>query len=222
MKRFLAIFICLIAFCTLTVTASAKEYTVEGIKFSANSQFTVHTSEDLLPDSNVEGFLFAAISSDQKHSIQALCTVTEFSKEIKTFSGLGSLEIKPIGDKIFPEGYETTEIGSTIFLKSTVTDENKTRSIYVTVNSGKLYTFTYFGHDASKMGEFMATVQLPSNSAEGSLSVYMIILISVCIVADIVFITFIIISFIKDRRRRKMESSDNIVSQYIKIKRRKY
>lgn len=206
----------------LTVSVSAAKYSVENITFSAGPEFTVHTSEDLLSSSNVQGLLFAAITADSAHQIQARVTETEFSKRLKSFSGLDSEIIAPVGKQIFPNGYETTQINSAVFLKSTVAGQNGCTSIYVTVNKGKLYTFTYFGSDATKMGEFMSTVKMPADSSAKRGNVYVMVLISIFILADIVLIVFLVYSFIKDQRQRKMEANENVVSQYIKIKRRKF
>ncbi len=218
----ITIVISLLLFAVLPVFAATSEHTIDNITFSISDDYTIKKSEDLVPTSKVEGLIFAAISSDQKHQIQGRCTETEFSRELKSFSGLDEETIKPAGDLLFPNGYEVITIGSTLYLKSSSAENSEASVIYVTVANNKLYTFSYFGSDASRMGEFMYSVKLPKAKTTSGYTVFMIILISLFILLDVVFIIFLVTSFVKDYHRRKMERDKNIVNQYIKIKRRKF
>ncbi len=224
MKKVFCLFISLILllFAVLPVTAAAKEYNISGVTFSIDDSYSVNTSEDLAPSSTVKGLLFVAISEDSHHQIQCRQTETEFSKELGSFENLDSETIAPAGKQLFPEGYETVTLGNTLYLKSATIKDGEASVVYVTVTEGKLYTFSYFGTDASAIGEFMNTVSLPTAPKSSGLKVVMIILITVFLVVDIIFAVFLIASFVRDYRRKKMEMEQNIVSQYIKIKRRKY
>ncbi len=224
MKKIFVVLLSLliVIFAVLPAGAVTTSYTAEDITFSLSDGYTVYTKEDLAPGSEVEGLLFFAVSGDGKHSIQARRTQTEFSKQIGTFSGLDSEMIKPIGEKIFAEGFETVQISSGVYLKSITAEGNGYTAVYVTARKGKLYTFTYFGSDPTKAGEFLSTVTLPKDKERSGMWVYTVIIISVFILFDVAFIVVLVLSFIRDYRRRKMERDRNIVSQYIKIKRRKY
>lgn len=222
MKRSFALLAAAIVCLLAVVPASAAKHSIENISFSIEDGFTVYTSKDLLVSSDVDGLVFAAMSADNLHQIQARCTVTDFSAQLVSFYGLDSEIVAPVGNMIFPDGYETATINSLLYLKSTSYNNAGCTSVYVTVNDGKLYTFTYFGADATKMGEFMTTVKLPDSSDGRGVNVYVILLISVFIIVDIGFIVFLVVSFVKDYKRHKMETSENIVSQYVKIKRRKF
>lgn len=214
----IALTVCLIA----VVPVLAATQSIESIEFSLDDSFKIYTAKNLLASSDVDGLVFAAMSESGNHQIQARRTVTDFSKQLSSFYGLDGEMIKPVGSMMFPDGYETAVINSLMYLKSTSHNDAGYTSVYVTVNNGKLYTFTYFGTDATKMGEFMTTVKLPKPTGGNRLNIYVIVLISVFIIIDIVFIAFLVISFVKDYKRHKMETSDNIVSQYVKIKRRKF
>jgi hypothetical protein len=164
-----------------------------------------------------------AISKNGNHQIQARCSNnSEFAKELKTFRGLDEETIKPVGDRLFPDGYEFRTLNSTIYLVESSYQNDAFSTAYVTVSDGKLYTFTYFGNDTSIMGEFMSSVSVPSHSGNSHTAFITAILVAIFILADVVFLAILIRSFIKDYKRRKMDKSKNIVSQYIKIKRRKY
>ncbi len=205
-------------FTVITATATETAHTIGGIEFKLNSNYTLLTDKDLTADSTVDGLLFAVIANEGEHQIQTRCTVTEFSKELKSFIGLEPESIKPVGNIIFPEHYDITTFGSNIYLK-----QNSGNSvIYVTVADSKLFTFTYFGSDASVMGEFMSKVALPQPAGSSNLRLLIIVAICIFLIADIVLLVFLMLSFIKDHRRKKMEMEQNIVSNYIKIKRRKY
>ncbi len=218
--NFIVIVLCLVA--VLPASASVTEYTFDGVKFSLNSGYEIMTDENLTQSSSVEGLIFAAMSQDGKHQIQCRRTVTDFSSSMKSFKTLSPEHLTPVGQKLFPEGYDTAEFGQDIYLKQTTVSDGNYKTVYVTVSDGKLYTFTYFGTDPTKIGEFMGTVKLPEVKQKSNVNVLMIVILSLSIVAFLVVIILLIRSFIKDYRHRKMEQSENIVSNYIKIKRRKY
>ena len=222
-KLFFIVISVLICFCNaICVSAATTKHNIDNIKFSLSSEFTVYTGSDLFETSTVEGLVFVAMTESQDHQFQVRCTETEFSKQLKSFYGLDSEIIAPVGNALFENGFETTEISGLNFIKSTSKGDEQYTSIYITVNDSKLYTFTYFGQDATKMGEIMSTVKLPVKNAVANDNIYIIILISVFILADIAFIVFLCVLFVRDYKRRKMETNENVVSQYIKIKRRKF
>lgn len=221
-KLFAALLITIVMLSSVVLSVSAATYKVNDITFSLGNEFTIHTSKDLSSSANVQGLLFVGLTADSSQQIQCRETVTEFSKQLKSFAGMDSEIVAPIGKELFPNSFETTEINSLIFLKTTLTDDNGYTCIYVTVNDSKLYTFTYFGTDATKMGEFMTTVKFPVKFSKSGSNVYLIVLISIFILADVVLLGFLGYSFFKDYRQRKMEQSENVVDQYIKIKRRKF
>lgn len=212
----------LLLFTVLPVAAAAKEYKISGVSFTVDDSYSVNTAEDLAPASQVKGLLFVAISEDSKHQIQVRRTETEFSKELIGFDNLDSDSIVPAGKELFPEGYEISTINGVLYLKSAAIADGESTVVYVTVTEGELYTFSYFGTDASVIGEFMNTVKLPSTQKESPLKTIMVVLIAVALLGFVVFTVFLIVSFVKDYRHKKMEMEQNIVSQYIKIKRRKY
>ena len=215
-----SLILCIIT--VFSVSAASVHYDVEGLGFYLDSDYKVYKKSDLLPGSTVDGLLFFAISGDRDHQIQARRTKTEFSTEIVTFSGLDSETVKPAGDKLFPDGYTTVTVGKVTYLKTTGDSDGEHSTVYVTVSDGYLYTFAYFGQDPSRIGEFLASVSIPGIQSGSHLKVYMIIIFSALILLDIAFMVFLALSFVRDHKRRKMERDKNIVSQYIKIKRRKY
>lgn len=206
---------------TFAATVSRE---IDGVKFSIGSEYEVSTSENLADSSTVEGLVFVAISKDGKHQIKVQQKVSEYSAEMQSFKSLSHEDLAPVAQKFdrFKNGYDTSEIGNAVYLKSSVATDNGYEIIYVTVSNGKWYTFTYFGSDPTEMGEFMGSVTLSEAPADKQFGTLWIIILSVSILVFLVVITLLVMSFIKDYRHRKMEQSDNIVSNYIKIKRRKY
>ena len=224
MKRIMA-FLCALMLClfaAVSVSAKVVNHSVEGVKFSLSDGYNLLTKEDLLISSDVEGLIFAAISGDEAHQIQCRRTQTDFSTQLGSFAGLLGEDLKPVGQKLFPNGYDTAEIGNLVYLKNTTVSDGQYQIIYVTVADKNLYTFTYFGTDPSKIGEFMGAVSLPDNAEKNGPNVVIIIVLGLCIAGVVALIVILILSFVKDWRRRQMEQSENIVSNYIKIKRRKY
>ncbi len=224
MKRIISVIlaVALLCFCAVSVSAKSVSHSVENVNFKLSSGYTLLTDEDLVASSTVEGLLFAAISNDEAHQIQCRSTVTDFSKDLKTFSGLLGEDLAPVGQMLFPDGYDTAEIGNHVYLKSSSVTDGKYSVIYVTVSDGRLYTFSYFGSDPTEIGQFMGNVTLPDSATEGGTSVVLIAVLALAIAAVSAVIVLIALSFLKDYRHRKMEKSENIVSNYIKIKRRKY
>ena len=224
MKRIItaAVSLLLIILTAFSASAASTRHKIDGLEFYLDSDYKIYTADDLLPGSSVDGLLFFAISGDRDHQIQARRTKTEFSTQIGSFSGLDDATIKPAGDKLFPDGYTTVTVGKVTYLKTTGDADGEHSTVYVTVSDGELYTFVYFGKDPSRIGEFLASVSIPGTSSGSHLKVYMIVIFAVLIALDIAFIVFLVLSFVNDHKRRKMERDKNIVSQYIKIKRRKY
>lgn len=216
----LAVIICL--FAAVSVSATSVTHTIKDVTFALSDNYDLMTEEDLLVSSDVKGLIFAAISKDEAHQIQCRETVTDFSKQLGSFKGLTGPDLKPVGDKLFTDGYDTAEIGSHVYLKKSSVTDGQYTVMYVTVSNGKLYTFAYFGDDPLRLGEFMGSVDLPDSVEEGEPNILMIIFLCVGILAFLVMVIILSLTFVKDYRRRKMEQNDNIVSNYIKIKRRRY
>lgn len=224
MKKVLSVALAMWLCFVLLLSASAKSvgHEISGIKFRLDDGYELLTEKDLLVSSDVEGLVFAAISSDGENQIQARRTSTDFSKEIGSFKGLLPQDLEPVGQKLFPEGYTTAEFGSDVYLKQISETNGQYTAIYVTISDKSLFTFTYFGSDPTVLSEFMGGVTLPGgNSGSGSVS-FIVIILYVCIAVLVVILVMLALSFVKDYRRRKMEQNENIVSNYIKIKRRKY
>lgn len=224
MKRTVCLFLSALIFGFSAITASAKTvgHKIGGVSFDIGEDFSVFTSDDLSESSTVEGLVAAVMSSDGSQQIQIRSTETDFSLEMGSFKGLSAESIAPVGRKLFENGYSTVELESNVYLKQSSVEDGKYSVIYVTVADKKLYTFTYFGTDPTLIGEFMASVRLTDKKNSDGSSVLMTVILSVLIAAFAVAAGVIILSFVKDYRRRKMEQSENIVSNYIKIKRRKY
>lgn len=215
-----AVWLCFVA--VFGASAKSVGHEISGVKFNLNENYELLTEKDLLASSDVEGLIFAAISNDGAHQIQARRTSTDFSKEIGSFQGLLPNDLDPVGQKLFPDGYTTAEFGSHIYLKQISVTDGEYTAIYVTVADKSLFTFTYFGSDPTVLSEFMGGVTLPDgNSDSGSFS-FIVIILYICIAVAVAVLVMLILSFVKDYRRRKMEQNENVVSNYIKIKRRKY
>ncbi len=224
MKRLVSVILAALVCLGLAVTASAvsDSHKIDGVEFKISSEYNLLTAEDMPASTKVEGLVFAAMTSDGEHQIQCRRTVTDFSEQLGSFKGIVAEALAPVGQKLFPDGYTTAEFASGIYLKQTSESDGDYSVLYVTVADGKLYTFTYFGSDPTRIAEFMGTVTLADSSENQGHDIIMIVLLSVGIAVFIILAAVLIFSFVKDYRRRKMEQSENIVSNYIKIKRRKY
>ena len=109
MKKVISLIISLLIliFAVLPTCAIGTKRTIEDITFYLDESYGLYTKKDLLPGSSVEGLIFFALSSDQKHRIQALSTVTNFSEQLGSFSGLDGELITPVGEQIFKDGSDT-------------------------------------------------------------------------------------------------------------------
>ncbi len=224
MKRTVCLLLSALVLGISAITASAKTvgHKIGGVSFELDDSFSVFTSDNLSESSTVEGLVAAIMSGDGSQQIQIRSTETDFSLEMESFKGLSAESIASVGQKLFKNGYSTVELKSNVYLKQSSVEDGKYSVIYVTVADKKLYTFTYFGTDPTLIGEFMASVKLNDTRASDGSNVLMTVILSVLIAAFAVAAGMIILSFVKDYRRRKMEQSENVVSNYIKIKRRKY
>lgn len=221
-KKTILIFTVILCLCFTAISASAlSETTVGDISFSLSENYKISTVKNLENKNDVEGLVFVAISEDGEHQIQCRAAETVFSKELGDFSKLDREAVKPIGEKLFSDGFEAVTTPYAVFLKSNVTADDSS-VVYVTVSSGLLYTFSYFGNDPTRIGEFITTVKLPSSVKNKHEKVTAVIIIVTVMTAFAVVLFFLGASFIRDYKRYKIEQSENIVSQYIKIKRRRY
>ena len=205
----------------ISVSAEVISYEFGGVKFSLGSDYIVSTQEEV-EKSQVNGLIFFAVYKNGLHQIKGLKTETAFSKEMSSFSSLSPEALTPIGNELFPQGFETAEVGNEVYLKQISTQNDEQTVVYTTVSGGKLFTFTYIGTDVTRSGEFIGTVILPDSQNGSDVNVLMIVVLAICIAGFCTLIIVLLSSFIRDYRHRKMEQSENIVSNYIKIKRRKY
>lgn len=223
MKKAISVLLCVFTLIFVFSTVSAASgNTVDGIKFVLPSGFSLYSGSDLGSVLGTDGLRFAAISSDRSGQIQMRCTDDEFAKSIGSFYGLDGETIDPVGKKLFENDYSAVTLNSMAYIKKNYDYGSDRVVMYVTVYKGKLYTFAYFGSDPSDMGEFMGTVGFPQEKNSSALKTVIIAVAVFFILVDIVFAAWLISSLYKDYRRYKIAKSENIVSQYIKIKRRKY
>ncbi len=220
MKKVIVLLIALIisVFAVTPALAASKKLTIQDATFTISDEYNAYTKENVSPQNVINGFLFAAISKDEKHQIQLRCTTTQFSKETGSFYGVEHNMVVPVATSLFDKNYDIVTFNNMVYIKN-IADGGAI--VYVTVYGNKLYTFSYFGNDASKIGEFMSGVSFPAASTS-KLKVAIVAMLVIFILAAIAFLYLLIRSFINDYNRYKMETSENVVSQYIKIKRRKY
>ncbi len=219
MKKALVLLIIIISVFTVSPAfAAAKEHKVLDVTFTVSDEYKVYKKEDVSPQNVINGFEFAAISKDEKHQIQLRCTTTQFSNETGSFYGVEHSMVIPVAKSLFEDNYDIVTFNNMVYIKNV---SNSGTVIYVTVYGKKLYTFSYFGNDASKIGKFMSGVSFPALAAS-KIKVAIVAVLIIFILAALAFLYLLIRSFVNDYNRHKMETSENIVSQYIKIKRRKY
>ena len=219
MKKALVLLIIIISVFTVSPAfAAAKEHKVLDVTFKVSDEYKVYTKENVSPQNVINGFEFAAISKDEKHQIQLRCTTTQFSNETGSFYGVEHSMVIPVAKSLFEGNYDIVTFNNMVYIKNV---SNSGTVVYVTVYGKKLYTFSYFGNDASKIGEFMSGVSFPALAAS-KIKVAIVAVLIIFILAALAFLYLLIRSFVNDYNRHKMETSENIVSQYIKIKRRKY
>lgn len=223
MKKALFVMLAVLALILPVSSAfAAGKDTVDGMKFTLPSGYTLYTDDDLGTVSGADGVRFVALSGDRNSQIQMRCTDDDFAKSIGSFYGLDAETVDPAGKKLFEDGYTCVTVNSMAYVKKAYDYDSDRVVIYVTVYDGKLYTLTYFGDDPSEMGEFIGTVSFPSAEKPSPLKAVIITVTVFFIIVDILFAVWLVSSLLKDYRRYKMAKNENVVSQYIKIKRRKY
>ena len=87
MKKLCLLFTALILVCFAVCPAFAAAKRVQSVSFHIGDDYTLHTEEQLLESSDVEGLIFAAISKDGKHQIQCRAAKTDFSLQMGSFDG---------------------------------------------------------------------------------------------------------------------------------------
>lgn len=179
------------------------------------------SAEVMKKDFEKENIILIAVKSDLSEQFEVRAVATDFSKEIYSLKAIKDEEIiEGIGEGLLcTSNFSQYSINGHIFLRNSY-DEKSQSLTYITIENGKLYTFTYFGNDPFLAAETISGFSIKSTGGVSALGLsewIMVIIILLAIIGILVAIVFLTVSLIKDYKRRKNE---NIVSQYIKIKKR--
>lgn len=199
-----------------------------------------HSTESFKTYMKNAGMLLYAATEDNTRQIQVKSWQTDFSKEIGDLSSLDSEALEQAAAALITErpgeillSKQQIRLGNSTYFEMTARVAGKQSDFcyvqYVTIQNGSLYALVYYniGSEltAAQMSEARGLLSGFSveKRSEGALSgsnvLLQIVIISAVILAASVLAVLMLLSFIKDLRSRK---SDNDVSEYIRIKRRKF
>ncbi|MDO4742999.1 MAG: hypothetical protein Q4B04_03050 [bacterium] len=181
-----------------------------------------HSQESLENFMNKNDVYAIGVAQGNTRQIQLKCIKTEFSSEVDSLSNLGEQNISEIGYRLFGSEFKILKQGETVYYVNEFATENYSGVDYVTIKNGVLCTVVCYGCNSAQQQQILENVIFKEKSkvsVASSSTVFEIIIISLLILAVSVAVLFIIFSFISDWRKKRDE---NIVSKYIKIKRRKF
>lgn len=185
-----------------------------------------------------DGLLFFAASPDRARQVELRCLQTEFAEQVGDLSLLDEATAARMADSLIAAdtraGWKLIEQDGLRFYEiSTATSDSGGRFCalqYVTVRNGLLYDLTCYSAgetlteaDRTAAASLLAGLSIPKQSGSFSLfdaeSIFLTVLIWAAILAALAAAGFLLYTFYADLRRRKNE---NEVSEYVRIKRRKF
>lgn len=181
-----------------------------------------HSNESIENYMNKNDVYAIGVARGNTCQVQLKCIKTEFSSEVDSLSNLEQQNILDIGQKLFKNEFKIIRQNETVFYVNNFAAENHSGVDYVTIRNGALCTIVFYGCDSQQQQQVIEGITFKERSkvsAASSSTVFEIIIISLLLLAVAIAVLFIIISFISDWRKKRDE---NIVSKYIKIKRRKF
>ena len=223
----------------LSVSADTIEYKFDKITMSMPSKYTVLYPENLSKnketvqslgtsvetmkkDFSEKGIIFIAVNSENNEQFEMRSTETEYSKEIASLSKIKDDEIiNKIGSVLFGNNsFGQYSINGCVYLRENYTSAEQNSVIYVTIENGCIYTFSYFGDDPVRIAEIIGGLRIGTERGLSAMTVsdwIRTIIVYLLIAGLLVAVILIVVSLIRDFKRRKNE---NVVSEYIKIRKR--
>lgn len=180
------------------------------------------------------GIVLYATDFETKKEITLICTANDFSAKVEDLGLLDAAATKQIGDSVFQDTeYKTITINERFkYFSSEYSDKDKGGDFYglhfVTVRNGDIYNFSFSSpqkitdNDIEIAEKSFLSLTFKQNEGfkyadfENTLTQILIILGILCFVALMLYIIYLFIVDIKNKRN----TSD--VAPYVKIKRRRF
>ncbi len=185
-----------------------------------------------------DGLLLFAASADGDRQVQLKCVQTDFTAEIGDLSLLDDTKAREVASKIISDTTKATWdlfefSGMKLFeIRTSTADSGGAFCTvqYVTIRNGSLYTLACYSAgenlaqaDLDAAAEMLSGFRIQQQKQKFSVfdaeSIFLTALICLAILAALGVMGFIVYSFFKDAKRKRDE---NDVSEYVKIKRRKF
>ena len=240
-KRIVAFFTALLLCAIMPISlVGAAGYSVEDIKFSLPDDIILLTSGNLSSHSQEVKALghttaslkkamaekqIYAIGVDESNTEQYMIRITEtqFSEQVGSLSGLNDEALAAVNREMFSSNASIRKVNETVYFSTVTYTEGVSFKTYqyVTLNNGKIYSFTYYGNEEGKMTDFMSGVTVKEKGSGKSLGeTVTLVALAVIMVASVVAMFFIGASVVRDIRAGRPESGDGSEGRFT-IKRRK-
>ena len=220
-----------------TTPEGFTELSPANIKKSENQMFLTllgHSKESFTNYFNNNNVKYFALTGDNTSQIMVRVTSTDFTEALNNMSSVDDAKLKDIAKVFLPENapYAKVQTNGTVYLQTVSSNSDSGGSFssvtYVTVKNGMLYTIVFSYSNTSDIQSVldksygnMINFTIKDQNATSVWSfenVLSVVLIGFGAIAVTVFIVIIVISFIKDIRRKAKEDA----SGEFKIKRRKF
>ncbi|MBR5452105.1 MAG: hypothetical protein IKV36_03820 [Clostridia bacterium] len=170
-----------------------------------------------------ENIYIIAAGEEAKGEFHIKCTETDFSKQMKSFAGLGSESLTKINNTLFGGNAEACNIGKSDTIYFRTKSRAETAEFYTyqyaTVENGKLYSFVYYGDSSDEIDDFMKSLEIKTQKKSNPATVATGILIAVIIIACLVAMGIIVVTIVMDLKNPVEDDLEE--TEYIRIKRRK-
>jgi len=191
-----------------------------------------HSEESFKKYFQDNGVEYFALKGDNSAQIMVRTAKTEFTEALNNMSKVNDDQIKEIATLFLPKDapYAKVQTNGTVYLQTVLSAKDSggkfTSVTYITVKNGMLYTivFNYNGTGTEFLDDSfnnMKNFKITDTSAKSVWTfteISTMILLAILLIAALVFIVLVVISFIKDIKRKRKEDAEG----EFKIKRRKF
>ena len=196
----------------ITVCTPDSIPSVDGMIFGMNEdEFKNYLTEN--------GIILYGLDNSNAFAFELTGEKTEFTENIKDFSYIKEADIKDFANSILGGDYKIKTYSKVSYIVTdTVYSDSDSPYIisqYITVKHGLLYvvTFTVPGEapqakTQERIEKVMNGLNFSGQEAPPSVSIYSIIGIAVLILAVLVVAVYLVITFVKDAKRKSNDSAD--------------
>ena len=157
-----------------------------------------------------------AVADDSTYVVEMACYETEFSKSIRDFKNIKLIDVKDFADGMGILTYNIESVGDASYIISCLpTDDSSSEgkvTQYITVKQEKLYVITFTAAksiaDSGYEKKIISGISYNFSYEPEQIYVWHIVIVSAAIILVIITFVCILVTVIKDLKKRKNVQND--------------